>query len=174
LHQLRNSLQSKIELPSDNSDKWSQIGQIVAAQVPKWLYRETDDYCRSLSALTVPQLYNIATSLNLTTLRRKQNLIEVVVNDFCDQRSRLWDVVKCSNQPCMVSVSRHFHDRYRPSIFRALSDIRTQNQFRPVNEFAAATTECGVTTNLCASEDTGCNDLWLNLSYDEMDRRLRQ
>lgn len=163
LHRLHNLLLSKLCSPSINGDLWRRSADNVLVEVPTWLHRQKNSYVLSLSALSVPELKVVASSLHLTNQHCKSDFVEILLADFLEQRSYLWDIVKTSPYPCAVSVSRHFFNRYQSTVFHALCDLRTLNQFTRDNSFPDLN-----------KQQSSSLDMWLYGSLDGLDSRVRQ
>lgn len=103
-----------------------------------------NSYLSSLSALSVPQLNAVVASLHLASQRRKIDLLEIVLDDFLEQRLNLWDIVRSSTSPCAVSISQFFYTRYGDSVFRAFSDLRSVNDFRTDASVCASHISSGI------------------------------
>jgi hypothetical protein len=114
--------------------------------MPPWLFQDYECYVMSLSesALSVSEMQPTASSLNLSHLRLKTDLVDGLVNDFCRERTQILEKLTYSTKPWTVSVSRHFQNRYGDLLSYAFRDVRVPNHFSNIN---------------CDCSDRGCCNL---------------
>ena len=131
------------------------------------MHQNSNSYLNSLSALSLPQLTSVTTSLQCATSHPKSVQIRAILHDFFEQDSASWEIVRIvrnSSSPCAVSVSLFFLNRYQNSVFHMLSDLRTSNHFCTADSCL----------DLHLSPHTSSSDMWLYQSLDHMDSRLRR
>jgi hypothetical protein len=86
--------------------------ELVLHQVPIWLTRDPAVYLLSLSALSVSQLTDAAHSLHASHLRRKNDYIQAILDDFLHQCVHFWGDVPYCDQRWTLFISQHFSSHY--------------------------------------------------------------
>ena len=164
LQRLHDLLLSKVEQFPSRVNVWSTPRLNAVIEVPTWLHQTSDHYFNSLSSLSLPQLTSATTFLQRVIFHPKSMVIRTILDDFFEQRSGLWRIVRQSSSPCAPSLSRYFLNRYQDTVFHALCDLRTPNHFHTADS----------RLDLIPSAHSSSSEMWLYQTLDEMDSRLRR
>ena len=147
-------------LISNDVDLWTLDARKKNSEIPIWFVRDREVFSELLSSLSLSELHEVDHSLHLSRVRRKSDLIELIIDDFVEERLRIWDIVTCCNAPCIFSIPHHLSDRYGSNVLRALRDLRSFDHFQQV-DFNS--------DRLNAFDDSG---EWFSQSFDEMSMKI--
>jgi hypothetical protein len=130
LHHLLLQLKSKLSCVYVRSGENAMYAEAVVFDAPPWLFQTDEEISMSLSALSVSQLHYVTQKLCISSLRRKIDFIQAIINDFRYERCQFRETLSCRMRPWTFIISHHFQDRYGDVVFYALRDSRSCQIFK--------------------------------------------